>query len=634
MTRKPAKRAAARTASVRRRVKHPAVARNQTTQPVAKPSGNAGTLTRIAGPVVVATGLSAVMYEVVLVGKERLLGEVIQLQGERTVIQVYEDTSGLAPGAPVEGTGKPLSVTLGPGLLSTIYDGIQRPLTALRAGGGDFITRGARLPGLDEKRRWKFTPASGIKDKTAVTGGMIIGTVEEFPGRTHRILVPPTLTGTVSGIRAGEFTILDTIGTLTTADKRTVPLRLAHEWPVRIPRPVKEKVMPDVPLITGQRVIDTLFPVAKGGTAIIPGPFGSCKTVTQQSLSKWCDADIIVYVGCGERGNEMTEVLTTFPKLKDPRSGRPLMERTILIANTSNMPVAAREASVYTGVTIAEYYRDQGYDVALMADSTSRWAEAMREIGSRLEEMPGEEGFPAYLASRVAEFYERACVARPLSNPDSRASLTIIGAVSPPGGDIFEPVSQASLRVAKVFWALDAALAQQRHFPSINWLESYSLAVETLYPWFVANVTPEWPALTRRAGTVLQEEASLREIVQLVGSDALPEGQQATLHVARLLREIVLQQSAYDERDAFTHPSQTALVLRAILAYLDAAQGATARGVRFTDIERLGLWSRLFAIKSTVDEASAKAVMGEIAQRIGALGKTDDAAPATGGTGR
>ena len=584
----------------------PRVARND--------RSSSGTLVRIAGPVVIATGIASPMYEVVLVGTERLLGEVIQLQGDRTVIQVYEDTSGLAPGAPVTGTGRPLSVTLGPGLLSMVYDGIQRPLPILRERTGDFITRGARLPGLDEKRKWKFLPK--LKNGTRVTGGEVLGTVEEVIGFEHRILVPPGASGTVTGLRAGEFTVTDEIATLATDDRKTMPLRLAHDWPVRIPRPVREKLMPDVPLITGQRVIDTLFPVAKGSTAIIPGPFGSGKTVTQQALAKWSDADIVVYVGCGERGNEMTEVLTTFPDLKDPRTGRPLMNRTVLIANTSNMPVAAREASIYTGATIAEYFRDQGYDVALMADSTSRWAEALREIGSRLEEMPGEEGFPAYLASRVAEFYERACVAHPLCDGKARASLTIIGAVSPPGGDIFEPVSQASLRVAKAFWALDASLAQQRHFPSINWLESYSLAREALLPWFSENVDASWPDLVMRVSVTLQEEAQLREIVQLVGADALPEPQRVTLHLARLVREALLQQSAYDEREAYAPPKRAFGLLRAILAYQEAAQAAVARGVRFAQVESLGYWPRVYALKYSTE---AKAVDALIAEMTGAL---------------
>ncbi len=574
-----------------------------------------GTLVRIAGPVAIATDIDAKMYEVVLVGKERLLGEVIQLQGEKTVIQVYEDTSGLAPGAPVVGTRQPLSVTLGPGLLSTIYDGIQRPLESLRAASGDFITRGARLPGLDLKRKWKFVPA--MKDGTKVTGGEIIGTVQEFEGFQHRILIPPNTVGTISGLRAGEYTVTDEIGSV--VGKTKTPLRLAHDWPVRIPRPVARKLAPDTPLITGQRIIDTLFPVAKGGTAIIPGPFGSGKTVTQQALAKWCDADIIIYVGCGERGNEMTEVLVTFPELKDPKTGHPLMQRTVLIANTSNMPVAAREASIYTGVTIAEYFRDQGYDVALMADSTSRWAEALREIGARLEEMPGEEGYPAYLAARVAEFYERACVAHPFAYPDKRASLTIIGAVSPPGGDIFEPVSQASLRVAKAFWALDAKLAQQRHFPSINWLDSYSLAHEALLKWFAANVSPDWPDIVRRISAILQEESQLLEIVQLVGSDALPESQQVTLHIARLIREALLQQSAYDDREAFAPPSKTLGLVRSILAYQDAAQGAVTRGARFTQVDAAGFWPRIYALKFSVDEAEG--LMREMHERLGMLGK-------------
>src|SRR3989344_1302109 len=456
-----------------------------------------GTLYRIAGPVVIARGIKANMYDVMRVGKENLMGEVIQIDGENVIIQVYEDTSGIKPGEPVINTGKPLSVELGPGLLTSIYDGIQRPLEILRKEQGDYIFRGLEAPGLNQTKKWEFKALT--KKGDTVHGGTVIGEVAETPGFVHRIMVPPGVSGTISKISSGSFTINDSIGEL---DNGTL-LTLKQVWPVRIPRPVAKKLDPTIPLITGQRIFDALFPLAKGGVAAIPGPFGAGKTVTQQTLAKFCDADVIVYVGCGERGNEMTEVLTEFPGLKDPRSGRPLMNRTILIANTSNMPVAAREATVYTGVALAEYYRDMGYNVAMMADSTSRWAEAMREISSRLEEMPGEEGYPAYLATRLAQFYERAGRVVPL-NKAGEGSVTIIGAVSPPGGDFSEPVTQNTLRVTKTFWALDAKLAQRRHFPSINWLTSYSLYMNTLSPWFKENVHGEWDIYVKKLMTTLQ----------------------------------------------------------------------------------------------------------------------------------
>ncbi len=537
-----------------------------------------GKLYRIAGPVVVAKGLKARMYDVVLVGKEQLMGEVIQIDRDTVTIQVYEDTAGITPGEEVVNTGKPLTVTLGPGLLTSIYDGIQRPLQALQEQQGDFISRGATADGIDKKKKWKFT-ATKTKGDT-VAGGDIVGEVEETEGNIHYIMVPPGVQETtIKKITSGNYTVTDVIGELADGTE----LKLAHEWPVRQARPVKKKLNPTVPLVTGQRVFDAFFPVVKGGAAAIPGPFGAGKTVSQQQLAKWSDADIIVYVGCGERGNEMTEVLTEFPHLTDPRSGEPLLNRTVLIANTSNMPVAAREASVYTGVTIAEYYRDMGYDVAIMADSTSRWAEAMREISSRLEEMPGEEGYPAYLATRLSEFYERAARAIPLGT-EKEGSVTIIGAVSPPGGDFSEPVTQNTLRVTKTFWALDAKLAQRRHFPSVNWLTSYSLYQDNLEAWYAENVAKDWRETVERLQRMLQEEEKLMEIVQLVGSDSLPEKQQLTLEATRLIREFVLQQNAFHEIDTYSSLEKTYILMKMILHFYDQATKAMDKGVRMTQI--------------------------------------------------
>jgi V/A-type H+/Na+-transporting ATPase subunit A len=554
-----------------------------------------GVVARVSGPVVIAEGLSdAKMFDVVRVGELGLVGEIIRLVGGSATVQVYEDTTGLRPGDKIDNTGQALSVELGPGLLKSIYDGVQRPLDVLKKNLGDFITRGFVAAPLDETVRWAFTPKAKAGD--AVSAGAILGTVQETPLIEHRIMVPPGVEGTLKELKAGEFTIRDPIGAVQTASG-TVPLTLVQRWVVRVPRPVKEKLAPGIPLITGQRVIDTFFPVAKGGTACIPGPFGSGKTVTQQQLAKWSDADVVVYVGCGERGNEMTEVLATFPNLTDPESGRPLMERTILIANTSNMPVAAREASVYTGITIAEYYRDMGYDVALMADSTSRWAEAMREISGRLEEMPGEEGYPAYLGRRVAEFYERAGRVATLSPEGRSGSVTVVGAVSPPGGDFSEPVSQNTLRVTRVFWALDAALASRRHFPSINWLQSYSLYVGDIEPWYRQELAKDFVPLRQRALQVLQEESELQEIVQLVGVDALPEREKAVLDVARMLREDYLQQSAYDEVDTYTSIQKQYRMLRAILAFGDREQEAIGRGTPIAEIQKYPVRSKLSRMK-------------------------------------
>jgi V/A-type H+-transporting ATPase subunit A len=554
-----------------------------------------GVVARVSGPVVIAEGLeNAKMYDVVRVGELGLVGEIIRLIGGAATVQVYEDTTGIRPGDPVENTGQALSVELGPGLLKSIYDGVQRPLDVIQKATGDFIARGFVAPPLDEAKTWEFTPIA--KPGTEVGPGTILGSVQETPLILHKILVPPGVQGTLTDLKSGTFTIRQTIGSVRTASGAT-PLFLSHKWVVRISRPVQQKLAPTIPLITGQRVIDSFFPVAKGGTACIPGPFGSGKTVCQQQLAKWADSDIVVYVGCGERGNEMTEVLATFPTLVDPKSKRPLMERTVLIANTSNMPVAAREASVYTGITIAEYYRDMGYDVALMADSTSRWAEAMREISGRLEEMPGEEGYPAYLGRRVAEFYERAGRVVTLS-PDYRTgSVTVVGAVSPPGGDTSEPVSQNTLRVTRVFWALDAQLAQRRHFPSINWLQSYSLYVSDLEPWYRAELARDFIQLRQRALEVLQKESELQEIVQLVGVDALPEREKGTLDVARMIREDYLQQSAYDDVDTYTSIQKQYRMLRAILSFGDREQEAIGKGTTVARLQQMPIRTRLSRMK-------------------------------------
>ena len=538
-----------------------------------------GEIYRVSGPVVTARGVSPRMYDVVLVGHEKLMGEVIGLEGDDVTIQVYEDTSGVKPGEPVENTGEPLSVELGPGLLTSIYDGIQRPLPVLQDKMGDYIERGVSAPGLDHSKKWDFVPT--VKKGESVEGGQTIGTVQETPTISHKILVPPNSSGKVTELKKGTYTIDDVIGKL---DDGT-DLKLMQLWPVRVPRPYNKKLGPDIPLVTGTRTLDGLFPIAKGGTAAIPGGFGTGKTVTQQTLAKWSDAQIVVYVGCGERGNEMTEVLTEFPHLKDPKTGGPLMDRTVLIANTSNMPVAAREASVYTGITLAEYYRDQGYDVAMMADSTSRWAEAMREISSRLEEMPGEEGYPAYLAARLSEFYERA--GRVQTMNDESGSVTVIGAVSPPGGDFSEPVTQNTLRIVKVFWALDSKLAQKRHFPAINWLTSYSLYNRSLEDWYATNASKEWNDNIAVAMAVLTEESKLQEIVQLVGSDALPEDQQLTLEVARMLREFYLQQNAFHDVDTYCEIKDQAKFLEVVLHYKDLAEKAMSSGVELENV--LGL---------------------------------------------
>jgi V/A-type H+-transporting ATPase subunit A len=552
-----------------------------------------GVLKRIAGPVVTAVNLDAHMYDVVKVGKEALMGEVIKIQGDNVIIQVYEDTSGIRPGEPVENTGLSLAVELGPGLLTSIYDGIQRPLAVLVDKMGNFIERGVTAPGLSHDKKWTFKPLVKAGDK--IEAGGILGEVQET-NIVHKVMLPPNAKpGIVKVIKSGDFTVDEIICVL--EDGREYPM--IQRWPVRVPRPVKEKMNPTIPLITGQRILDGLFPIAKGGTAAIPGPFGSGKTVTQQQLAKWSDAEIVVYIGCGERGNEMTEVLTEFPHLEDPKSGKPLMERTVLIANTSNMPVAAREASVYTGITIAEYFRDMGYDVSLMADSTSRWAEAMREISSRLEEMPGEEGYPAYLAARLSEFYERAGLVKTLNG--ARGSVSVIGAVSPPGGDFSEPVTQNTLRIVKVFWALDAKLSQRRHFPAINWLNSYSLYLESLNDYYDREVSPEWNKLRSWAMEVLQKEAELQEIVQLVGSDALPESEQVTIEVARMIREIFLQQNAYDAVDTFCDMTKQYDMMKAIKLFAELAYAAQIAGVSPTQINGVKSKNELNQIKFIKD---------------------------------
>ena len=535
-----------------------------------------GQIYRISGPVVTAIGIKAAMFDVVRVGNEGLMGEVIELHGDKCVIQVYEETSGIRPGEPVINTGETLSVALGPGLLTQIYDGIQRPLEALEEKMGVFITRGVDADGIVMDQKWEFNPTVKVGD--SVKPGTVIGTVQETETIEHKIMVPPKKEGVVKDIKQGEFNVTETVCTLEDGTE----LQMMQKWPVRTPRPFLQKYAPDTPLITGQRILDFLFPLAKGGTSGIPGPFGSGKTVTQQQLAKWSDAQIVVYIGCGERGNEMTEVLSEFPHLIDPNTEKPLMNRTVMIANTSNMPVAAREASVYTGITIAEYFRDMGYDVALMADSTSRWAEAMREISSRLEEMPGEEGYPAYLSSRLAEFYERAGRVETLSGDDG--SVTVIGAVSPPGGDISEPVSQGTLRIVKVFWGLDAGLARQRHFPSINWLNSYSLYPASLDQWYRDNVAQDFPDIRTEISSLLQVESELQEIVQLVGSDALPIDQQLTLEVARMIREYFLQQNAFHDVDTFSALEQQYKMALAILTFQSEAKKAIAAGAALEDV--------------------------------------------------
>lgn len=545
-----------------------------------------GKIIKVSGPLVVAENMAGSrMYDVVMVSEHRLIGEIIELRGDTASIQVYEDTSGLGPGEPVYLTGAPLSVELGPGLIASIYDGIQRPLDKIRDKVGDFITRGVSEPPLDEKKLWEFVPQKKAGDK--VIGGDILGTVQETIAVIHKILVPPDVSGEIVEINGGKHTIRDIIARIKTSDGNSRELTMTQRWPVRQPRPYKRKIVPDTPLISGQRTIDTFFPVGKGGTACIPGPFGSGKTVIQHQLAKYADADIILYVGCGERGNEMTDVLIEFPQLTDPRTGQPLMNRTVLIANTSNMPVAAREASVYTGITIAEYFRDMGYSVALMADSTSRWAEAMREISGRLEEMPGEEGYPAYLGRRIAEFYERTGKTICLGQDDRIGSLTAIGAVSPPGGDLSDPVVQATLRVARVFWSLEDNLAYRRHFPAISWLNSYTLYQDNLKEYYTREFGEEFISMRAEAMKLLQQEAELEEIVRLVGADSLGPSDRLILEASRSIKEDFLQQDAFDEVDTYCSEKKQLLLLRLVLRFYHEAKKALDKGVLFDRIASL-----------------------------------------------
>ena len=547
-----------------------------------------GRIIKIAGPVIVGDGMKGTqMHEMVRVGEEGLIGEIIELEGDTATIQVYEETAGMKPGEKIESTGGPLSVELGPGILTSIYDGIQRPLESIKALTGDYIERGVEVPALSKDKKWKFVPK--VSAGAQVKGGDVIGEVQETSSIVHKIMIPPKAEGTLKSIVSeGEYTIVDDIAEVETS-AGVEKIQMIQKWPVRVGRPYKAKLDPDIPLVTGQRAQDTFFTVAKGGTAAMPGPFGSGKTVTQQQLAKWADADIVVYIGCGERGNEMTEVLTEFPELEDPKTGKPLMDRTVLIANTSNMPVAAREASVYTGITIAEYFRDMGYDVALMADSTSRWAEAMREISGRLEEMPGEEGYPAYLASRLAQFYERAGRITTVGTEDKVASLTVVGAVSPPGGDLSEPVTQNTLRISKVFWALDSSLADKRHFPSIDWLQSYSLYVDSISGWWNTNVGEDWRELRDEAMLLLQKESELQEIVQLVGPDALPDRERITLETTRMLREDFLQQNAFHEIDTYCAPIKQYGMLKTIVMFQKHATAALERGAASSDVIALSV---------------------------------------------
>ena len=545
-----------------------------------------GIIKKVAGPLVIAEGMrDANMFDVVRVSGQRLIGEIIEMHGDQASVQVYEETAGLGPGEPVESTGAPLSVELGPGLIRSIYDGIQRPLDdILKVSGGNLLKRGVEVPALKRDLVWHFVPS--VEAGQEVEAGDVIGTVQETPIVVHKIIVPYGMKGTVKSITEGDYTVEQTVAVLETPDGEK-ELTLMQKWPVRTGRPYKEKLPPDKPLVTGQRVIDAMFPIARGGVAAVPGPFGSGKTVIQHQLAKWAEADIVVYIGCGERGNEMTDVLNEFPELKDPATGYSLMERTVLIANTSDMPVAAREASIYTGITIAEYFRDMGYSVALMADSTSRWAEALREMSGRLQEMPGEEGYPAYLGSRLAQFYERAGCVISLGKEGREGALSVIGAVSPPGGDISEPVSQATLRIVKVFWGLDSNLAYKRHFPAINWLTSYSLYVDNMGDWFNENVHEDWMNCRSRLMRLLQEEAELQEIVQLVGMDALSAPDRLKLEAARSIREDFLHQNSFHEIDTYTPLEKQYLMMRLVIAYYDQCADALEKGVGIEDLVNL-----------------------------------------------
>ena len=569
-----------------------------------------GTIVKVSGPLIVASGMADVqMYDVVRVSDKHLIGEVIELRGDRASIQVYEETGGIGPGEPVESTGAPLSVELAPGLIESIYDGIQRPLDKIKEQAGDRITRGIEVNSIDHERLWNFVPVAQVGDE--LKAGDILGTVQETEAVLHKVMVPPNVSGKLTWIFSGDANVLTPIAKLEQADGSVKELPMLQKWPVRRGRPYAQKMAPTEPMITGQRVIDTLFPVAKGGVAAVPGPFGSGKTVVQHQLAKWADADIIVYVGCGERGNEMTDVLMEFPELNDPRTGLSLMKRTVLIANTSDMPVAAREASIYTGITIAEYFRDMGYKVAIMADSTSRWAEALREMSGRLEEMPGEEGYPAYLGSRLAEFYERAGSVVVLGSEGRTGAVTAIGAVSPPGGDISEPVSQATLRTVKVFWGLSSKLAYARHFPAIDWLTSYSLYLDRIGPWFNKEVDPEWTGMVQKLMNMLQEESELEEIVRLVGIDALSYRDRLTLEASRSIREDYLHQNAFHEVDTYASPQKQAMLLHLIIAYYEKSVAALEKDASFNKLSSLPIREEIGRFKY-VDEDECKARYEEI----------------------
>ena len=562
-----------------------------------------GKIVKVSGPLVVATGMEdANMADVVRVGEQRLIGEILNMNGDSASIQVYEETAGLGPGAEVVTTGSPLAVELGPGLIENIYDGIQRPLEEIMKKAGANITRGIQVPALSREKKWDFTPVAKAGDK--VIGGDVIGTVQESSVVLHKIMIPPKMSGTLESVAAaGSYTVEETVAVLKTDKGERVELTMVQKWPVRVGRPYKHKYPPKTPLLSGQRIVDAMFPVAKGGTAAIPGPFGSGKTVMQHQLAKWSDVDIVIYIGCGERGNEMTDVLREFPELVDPRTGESLMKRTVLIANTSDMPVAAREASIYTGITIAEYFRDMGYDVAVIADSTSRWAEALREMSGRLEEMPGEEGYPAYLSSRLAQFYERAGMVECLGSDESRrGSLTAVGAVSPPGGDLSEPVSQATMRIVKVFWALDSSLAYRRHFPAINWLNSHSLYLDSLKPWYDEHLGKQFMVNRDKSMSILQEESSLNEIVQLVGKDSLSPGDQLTLETAKMLREDFLQQNGFMEVDWYSSYERQDKMLAMILDYDACCRAAIEKGAQPADLFNIPFREEMGRAKSIPDD--------------------------------
>ena len=576
-----------------------------------------GTIKKVAGPLVIAEGMrDANMFDVVRVSNQRLIGEIIEIHGDEASIQVYEETSGLGPGEPVESMEVPMSVELGPGLITSIYDGIQRPLDDIMKISGNSLKRGVEVPSLKRDRKWEFVPVVQAGDK--VESGDVIGTVQETIVVQQKIMVPYGIEGTIKEIKAGEFTVEETVAVVETKDGEK-ELTLMQRWPVRRGRPYKKKLPPEMPLITGQRVVDTFFPIAKGGVAAVPGPFGSGKTVIQHQLAKWAEADIVVYIGCGERGNEMTDVLNEFPELKDPKTGQSLMQRTVLIANTSDMPVAAREASIYTGITIAEYFRDMGYSVALMADSTSRWAEALREMSGRLEEMPGEEGYPAYLGSRLAQFYERAGHVISLGKEGREGALSVIGAVSPPGGDISEPVSQATLRIVKVFWGLDSNLAYKRHFPAINWLNSYSLYLDDMEKWFNANVAEGWMKNRQKMMTLLQEEAELEEIVKMVGMDALSPGDRLKMEAARSIREDFLHQNAFHETDTYTSLEKQHDMMLLVVHFYDQCVAALDKGAKVDDLIALPVREKIGRFKYTAnDRVSAEydAICAELSQQI------------------